>query len=674
MTSRSRKELSLGSLNGLLGMRPKLIHDSQLVVKSRICNRQPGFTPDWDPNSNDAGSALVDLFAQQFSAVAKRANRLPDKARLEYLNIAGVTSSFPKPATGIIRFEVSEAARQSVSIPQGFKVGANPANEEQELVIFETQDSLMATPAKIAVLQHQFNRDLTESNQPDGRFFPLGTNPQIGDSFLIGLEIPEMAAITGSLNIAIHIAEAPGEPEPVSSQSSTATSPLSATMRWQASYGGAFEDIQTRIDETNGLFRSGVLQLKLDQPLRASKLPDHEETLVWLRLQLVHGKFERAPELSFVELNAVRVAAVETIRDEVLIPEDPRKGQRFRLSRSPVNPNNTAIEIVSEESILTSDGLSEELQTRKWKVVENFDSAKDDDHVYTLDAERGLITFGDGVRGAKPPGGFRALRADRYQVLRGSASAVGKDEINVLLNAVQFVTSVSNTFAVSGGQDSNPLRSRVRRGPLRIRARDRSVARVDYGLTAEDAPGADVSRVHAIPGYHPRHRGKRIPGLVGLIVVSNRRERGRPVPDEPTLRAIGMHLVRAKKIPVGVEVVATAPRFRDLRAEIAFIPFDGDNLVERSTAIESRLNSFLDPISGGHTESGWPFGGRLSFSDLTNVLLTNALGRQTVRSISLRLFLDGILLPDCKDVEIGEDELFWPTGHQIVPAPSEVRR
>lgn len=662
---------SISTKNGPFGEQPFLLSESPLAIQRSIQERRPDFTPEWDAVSKDAGHAFTELFAHQFTAVTRRANRLPEKARLEYLDIAGVTSSIPKPAAGIVRFEVADAATQSVSVPKGFQVGANPANEEEDLVVFETQDSLMATSAKIALIAHQGNRELTPENKPEGRFFPLGTSPRVGDAMLIGLELPAGANITGSISFAVHIAEASGNPHPVSSSQSNSSS--SAVVRWQAAYGGAFRDLEVRDDETNHLLRSGIIQLNLDQPLTLSQLPGQEKQLVWIRLQLVQGQFQRPPVLSFIEPNAVRVLAVETIREEVLIPRDHRVGQVFQLSRAPVNALPSTMEILSDESVLAADGMSDEVKTQTWKMVENFDDAISTDRVFTLDPESGVVTFGDGVHGAKPPSGFRRLRAARYQVLRGSASAVGKEEINVLLNSVPYLNSVSNTQAVAGGQDSNILSSRVRRGSLKIRSRDRAVAREDYRLTAETAPGADVARVHAIPGYHPRHAGKRMPGVVGVLVVSNKRDGERPIPDEPTLRAIASHLVRGKNVPVGVEVIAAAPKLRELRAQIRFVPFDGDDLVKRASELEKRLNSFIDPVEGGREGTGWPFGGPLAFSELINTLLTEASGKQVVRSISIRIFVDGLLQTDCKDILIGEDELFWPANHQVVPSMNEVQ-
>src|SRR4051812_37706542 len=70
--------------------------------------RRPAFTPDWvDPPEADAGGALVQLFAEQLGTVAARAERLPERAKVEFLNAAGVRLAPAQPAAAVVQFTVS---------------------------------------------------------------------------------------------------------------------------------------------------------------------------------------------------------------------------------------------------------------------------------------------------------------------------------------------------------------------------------------------------------------------------------------------------------------------------------------------------------------------------------------------------------------------------------------
>ena len=78
----------------------------------RLRRRRPAFTPDWaDPVDIDAGGALVQLFSEELAAVIQRLNRLPDKTRLEFLSLGGVTPVPALPAEALIQFTVAPAAK-----------------------------------------------------------------------------------------------------------------------------------------------------------------------------------------------------------------------------------------------------------------------------------------------------------------------------------------------------------------------------------------------------------------------------------------------------------------------------------------------------------------------------------------------------------------------------------
>ena len=113
----------------------------------------PAFTPDWtNPAPDDSGVALVRLFGIQMEPLLSRVNRLPEKALVEHLRIAGVT---PLPATAaeaLLTFTIAPAAGASVLVPAGFQAGASPATGNGGQVIFETERAVVATPATVAAI------------------------------------------------------------------------------------------------------------------------------------------------------------------------------------------------------------------------------------------------------------------------------------------------------------------------------------------------------------------------------------------------------------------------------------------------------------------------------------------------------------------------------------------
>jgi predicted phage baseplate assembly protein len=647
-----------------------------LAIIAELRRRRGNFTPEWeDSDPKDAGRALAELFGFQLALVARRVNRLPEKLTLDLLRLAGVQPASVRPARGVVTFTVSQAARESVPIPQGFQVGAAPATGTGDVVVFETEHGLMATPGQLAQLlfEGQRNRrDFTALNESQASYRPLGDQPEPGDALLLGLKLPDRSRLTESLSLYIQIASPPGNPPPVSS-GSVSPVPLAprVVLQWEARVGNLFQPVPVETDETANLWRSGLVQLKLPAKLVPSAIRG-SQPLVWFRLRLLHGQFPAPPEFSSVQINAARVKAVETVRNEVLQPLDRRSRQQMKLKRQGAVPDS--LRIVSEETVLADDGVSDRLLVQRWERVDDLQQAGPNDAVFEFDPTTGIVTFGDGVHGAALPPGFRNVRAEQYEISRGAESAVGAEQITVLLKSAPFVTGVTNPWPVSGGEAQEPTAMTVRRGPETIRAGHRAVARADFAVLAAFAPGASIGRAYALPGYHPHFPGRRIPGLVGVLVVSRGEEEGLPVPDEQTLQSVARYL-SSTVAAAGAEIVACAPRFRRLRAEAGFMAGNERDLGELARGMEQRITRFLHPLTGGRDGEGWPFGGTLKYADLLNVLLTEdpSGSYRPPRAIPrLRFLLDGVPMPRCEDIPLKPDELFWPEHHQVLPLGTEV--
>ena len=138
----------------------------------------------------------------------------------------------------------------------------------------------------------------------------------------------------------------------------------------------------------------------------------------------------------------------------------------------------------------------------QWIEVDDLDAFGPDARVFELDEVSGVLTFGDGERGAALPDGFRHVVAQRYQVASGLASSVAAEEVSGLLSSMPFLVGVTNPLPASGGRDAETIANAARRGPRKIRAprtlRDRR------GLQPACARSAGRRRL-------PRTRRRRLP-------------------------------------------------------------------------------------------------------------------------------------------------------------------
>jgi len=656
---------------------PRLVEASARQHLAVLRSRIAAFTPEWTRlTEEDAGVALVKLFGSQLQPLLDRLNRLPEKALVETLRLAGIERLPGTAARALLEFSVADGAPRSVLVPRGFQVGAPPADGSRGLVTFETERDLYVAPGKIAEVHLQDGRSFRAVADFAGgaAFRPFGDRPLPGRALLVGIAAP--VAPEPFLALGIGIAAAPGAPPAVAAGGLT---PLPAVLppvlRWEVLDGAGFTAAEVVADETANLARSGVVELRAPRRWRAGRPAgvEGDKDLFWVRVRLLHGAFAEPPSFSRLSLNLVPATAAATVRNEVLehVPGSPRA---MRLARTPVLPGSLVLEVVEGSAsgdifdLEAEDGQDEPeeaaVDARRWTEVADLAASRPRDRVYTLDPATGEVIFGDGLHGAALPPGFRHVRAASYQVGGGRAGAVDAGQIATLIHSVPFLNKVTNPLPASGGGDAEPRAASLLRGPQEIRARGRAVTTADYELLALRATGADVARAHAVPGLHPELQGPPIPGVVGLFVVPPDRGEGPPTADEPTLAAVAGYLAR-QAAPAGAQVVVAAARYHRIRAELAAVLADpaGDaGLAVRRLLAE--LDLYFHPLTGGEDGLGWPFGGPVRYS----ALLRRLLGRvpEVAAIPRLNLVLDGVRLAACLDATISPHGLLWPEGHEVV--------
>lgn len=94
---------------------------AQLVEEAR--NRIATICPGWtDLSVSDPGMTLIEVFAFLSEAVIYRLNRVPDKLKVEFLNLLGVDLLPPQAAGVMLHFKLSKVSDKPVEIPRGTRV------------------------------------------------------------------------------------------------------------------------------------------------------------------------------------------------------------------------------------------------------------------------------------------------------------------------------------------------------------------------------------------------------------------------------------------------------------------------------------------------------------------------------------------------------------------------
>ncbi|WP_419694221.1 putative baseplate assembly protein [Mesorhizobium muleiense] len=652
---------------GPVGQQPRPHPERRADVVRELLDGASAYTPDWtNHREGDAGYALTLLFGELSEPILQRLNRLPEKSFVEFLSAAGISPLPQQSARVMLTFGADQGAPGSVQVPRGFQASVTAADGSGQTVVFETERMVSAAAVTIEAAFRKtgglFEEIDLQAALADGApaWLPFGTHAPVGAALLIGLA--GRTAPRTSLSVAFVLATVEGAPPPFASGRDLGAANPTAFLKWDALDGTRFEPVAVIRDSTRGLTQSGIVDLRVPERWRLGNPEgiDRDDAMFWLRVRLIHGEFAKPPAVRSLHLNAVNATAVRTIRDEVLdyVPGSDRT--RMRLSQAPVIPGSLDLAVI--EGGLDGDGEV------PWAATGSLAVHGSRDRVYVLDAERGEIQFGDNVHGMRLPRGFRHVVARSYQVGGGTAGRVPAESSFGLIQSLPFLTAVSNPQAASGGRDGEARESTLRRGPMEIRTRGRSVTLADYELLARQAPGADVARAHAIGGRDIRFPGAVVPGSVSVLLVSSDRGGEPPLADGGSLEETARWLT-AQVAPAGIQVVTGAPRFHRVGVRASVVVERGADVGGTVQAALQNLQDYLHPLRGGEQGEGWPFGGVVRYQGLVRILLDRTPGLVAVSG--LNLVVDGVLRGRCEDYAIAEAALIWPTGHEVLPVAEE---
>jgi predicted phage baseplate assembly protein len=134
----------------------------------------------------------------------------------------------------------------------------------------------------------------------------------------------------------------------------------------------------------------------------------------------------------------------------------------------------------------TASGAASTLQVRVngvlWTEVDSFAGHGPAERIYTTSTGgdgKTVVTFGDGVTGARLPTGTENVRA-RYRVGLGRSGDVAAGQITQLTTRPLGVSAVTNPVAGTGGADPDPPELARSNIPLALTALDRLVSVPDY--------------------------------------------------------------------------------------------------------------------------------------------------------------------------------------------------
>lgn len=509
-------------------------------------------------------------------------------------------------------------------------------------------------------------------------------------------------------------------------------------------------------DDSRSLTLDGLVEVNLPAAAKSS-LGEVGGSLYYLRLRLIGGAYESPPGLMSLTPNCVMAEQAAPVTQVFTIPAgviptgpDPIPGQKicfamtvdsegrtssltFLEPPAPQAPESLVLDYqppgatapghltLELSRVGISDGTPEQkiilpdcpIQVKTldlythtgeawqaWSRQPDLDASTRRDCHFTLQADTGEISFGDGERGCVPEKGAQIFVA--YRWTKAADGNVPPDVItelpetphnNLLLAGLsdplksQFPNFTTNPGPATGGRGSESLEEAIRRAVETLHAHERlsdlgasaacqTLDQLDRGLVRElpppsravnlldlerlalEVPGTRIARARAWANYHEAYPCLAASGVVTLVIVPDSPV-PRPEPSPGLLRAVKRYLDRRRTLCTRLEVVGPHYLVIGVRVRLRARPYSSKATLR--TRVWEALDAFLDPRRGGPQGLGWPFGRDVYRSEILQVI-SGLTGVDHVLGLSFCAATEKV---QCGNVKVCPTWLVSPGEHHI---------
>lgn len=336
-----------------------------------------------------------------------------------------------------------------------------------------------------------------------------------------------------------------------------------------------------------------------------------ERVVCWIRIRVgepneddaAAARSGWAARFSWAGVNAARVSQRIPVPSQRVGVGTGEPDQEVALVNTPVLPETVALMVNGEPWTRTEDLLTAPPEVPGARPPERRPVGRTDldARVFHVDRESGIVRFGTGIAGARPPAGAVLVASYAY-----GGGRAGNVSVGAIRTAPQLPAGfkVTNPLPTWGGDDGESIEAAERRIPLHLRHRDRAVSAEDFREIVRATPGVALGRIEVLPSWHPSVGGP-APGVVTLLLVPDDPQRPEgPVPDRVFLQAVCRHLEPRRLVTT--EVHLRGPDYVPLSLAVGFDPVAGVDIAGVREAIKAALRTFLSPLDGGQDGTGWP--------------------------------------------------------------------
>lgn len=554
-------------------------------LRDEVLARIPVHTPEWTNfNASDPGVTLLELFAFLTESLLYRANQIPERNRLKFLQLLGVPLSPAQAATGIVQVGNARGPLAVAGLATGtvLTAGALPFVLEQGLDVLPLEAHVCIkrerhdVPEELRAYYDQLYASFERLRSARGaRLYetvPLEATVSAGGG---GIDLAA-ETIDGALWIAL-AARKGDEPDRVRDTVGGRVLSL-GLVPWLADA----DRVLRPGGDADALYSGSRPTLRCQVPLVPAdgRLPAVEAERVpqWRTLPLVPGAggdvllrpgtlqltLPPAAELRlWSNLDPLEAGVGDfppTLEDSAFegriltwlkLTLPPGSSARWRWAGI-----NAGIvqqrERIEAERLPDGDGTPQQQRrlarapvlagsvalsvtpvgattAQPWQAIDDLWAAAPEGasssaaaRVFRLDAESGELQFGDGAHGERPPLGARL--AVSYDVSAGRAGNLNAGAIDGGPLLPPGFT-VANPVPTWGGANAETVAEGEKQVTRFLQHRDRCVNAADFEAIAWRAPGLEIGRIDVVPASSPEfgiNEPGDAPGAVTLLVLPRR--------------------------------------------------------------------------------------------------------------------------------------------------------
>jgi hypothetical protein len=380
-----------------------------------------------------------------------------------------------------------------------------------------------------------------------------------------------------------------------------------------------------------------------------------DRVVTWIRIS---ARGARA-RLLWVGINAASVLQREPVMSEVLSDGTGEPDQVRQIAHPPVlaesvrvyvgTPDGKLEEWTRVDDLLTAPPEVQSAYAPRQPRAELASLDRDSANVFAVDPESGKLSFGDGLRGRRPPAGAKMrVSYDRSHGLAGNVARGAINTSSVLAPGLK----VTNPVPTWGGAPSEDIAEAQKQIPRFIQHRDRLVTAADFEAITLRTPGVQIGRVEVQPAFNPDLAPDALgnsPGTVTLMLVPEKDpvHPEAPEPDSLFMGTVCSYL-DARRL-VTTELILRGPDYRDIWIAVGIeLLATGGSGSEVRDAVRRRIREFLAPVRrsglGGtdlmtnpdsaDAQKGWPLRRAVSAAELM-AEATRVPGVRFVRKVRL---------------------------------------